>query len=73
MSYDDWRYNDFNTKLRQEVLKILLSKYGGQMEGKEPKYSSQSIYECAHDWISQGHKTSFGVTKYYEAYYAKDN
>ena len=34
MSYDDWRYNDFNTKLRQEVLKVLLSKYGGQMEGK---------------------------------------
>jgi len=73
MSYDDWRYNDFNTKLRQEVLKILLSKYGGQMEDNKPKYSSQSIYECAHDWISQGHKTSFGITKYYEAYYAKDN
>ena len=51
MTYDDWRYNDFNTKLRQEVLKILLSKYGGQMEGTEPKYTNQSIYECAHDWI----------------------
>ena len=73
MTYDDWRYNDFNMKLRQELLKILLSKYGGQMEGVKPKYSTQSIYECAHDWISQVHKTSFGVAKYYEAYYAKSN
>ena len=51
MTYDDWRYNDFNTKLRQEVLKILLSKYGGQMEGTEPKYTNQSIYEHTHRWI----------------------
>ena len=69
MSHDDWRYNDFNTKLRQEVLKILLHKYGHQLKGTEPKYSAKSIYECAHDWISQGHKTPFGVVKYYEAYY----
>ena len=71
MSYDDWRYNDFNTKLRQEVLKILLSKYGSQMDGVRPKHSTKSIYECAHDWVSQGHKTSFGITKYFEAYYTK--
>ena len=51
MSYDDWRYNDFNTKLRQEVLKILLSKYGHQMDNGKPKYTNQSIYECAHRWI----------------------
>ena len=24
------------------------------MEGTRPKYSSQSIYECAQDWVSQG-------------------
>tara|TARA_B100002019_G_scaffold168052_1_gene145336 strand:+ start:309 stop:524 length:216 start_codon:yes stop_codon:yes gene_type:complete len=71
MSYDDWRYNDFNTKLRQEVLKILLSKYAHVMDGAVPKYSQKSIYECAHDWISQGNKTSFGVVKYFEAYYKK--
>jgi hypothetical protein len=71
MTYDDWRYNDFKMKLRKEVLKILLSKFGHQMDGVVPKYTNQSIYECAHDWISQGNKTSFGVVKYYEAYYAK--
>jgi len=43
------------------------------MDNGKPKYTNQSIYECAHDWISQGHKTSFGIVKYYEAYYAKSN
>ena len=70
---EDWRYDDNRMKLRGEVLKILLSKYGGELVNSEPKYSGQSIYECAHDWISQGHKTSFGIVKYYEAYYAKSN
>ena len=71
MTYDDWRYNDFKMTLRKEVLKILLSKFGHQMDGVVPKYTNQYIYECAHDWISQGNKTSFGVVKYYESYYAK--
>jgi hypothetical protein len=68
---DDWRYEEDRLKLRGEVLKILLSKFGGPMEGCVPKYSTQSIYECAHDWVSQGNKTSFGIVKYFEAYYAK--
>jgi len=68
---EDWRYNDFNTKLRQECLKILLKKYAHVMDGAVPKYSQQSIYECAHDWISQGNKTSYGIVKYFESYYKK--
>ncbi len=47
MSIDDWRYEDEKMKVREQALKILLSKYGGQMDGPTPKYSSQSIYECA--------------------------
>ena len=43
------------------------------MEGVVPKYSNQSIYECAHDWVSQGNATTSGIVKYYEAYYAKGN
>ena len=70
---DDWRYSPEKMKLRESVLNILLSKFGGEMDESVPKYSSQSIYECAHDWISQGHKTHFGIVKYYEAYYAKGN
>lgn len=69
MSLDDWRYNDEKMKVREQALKILLAKFGGQMEGVTPKYSSQSIYECAHDWVSQGNFHTAGIVKYYEAYY----
>ena len=70
MSIDDWRYSDQKMKVREQALKVLFTKFGHQMEGVVPKYSTQSIFECAHDWVSQGHKTSFGIAKYFEAYYA---
>ena len=73
MSIDDWRYNDYKMKVREQALKVLLSKFGGQMEGCVPKYSSQSIYECAQDWVSQGNMNTAGIVKYYDAYYAKSN
>ena len=67
---EDWRYNEDRMKLRQEVLSILLKKYGGELDNtRVSKYTNQSIYQCAHDWVSQGHKISSGVVKYYEAYY----
>ena len=52
-------------KLRQQVLMILFRQFG------EGKYTNQSIYECADEWISKGHKISAGVVKYYEAYYSR--
>ena len=73
MSIDDWRYSDHKMKVREQALKVLLSKFGGQMDGVRPKYSSQSIYECVHDWVSQGNMHTAGIVKYYEAYYAKSN
>jgi S-adenosylmethionine:diacylglycerol 3-amino-3-carboxypropyl transferase len=73
MTLDDWRYSDDKMKVRDQALKILLSKFGHQMEGVLPKYSNQSIYECAHDWVSQGNMHTAGIVKYYEAYYAKSN
>ena len=51
--------------LRQRVLLILFKNFG------EGKYSNQSIYECADEWIEKGHKISSGVVKYYDAYYNK--
>ena len=70
---EDWRYNDDRMKLRQEVLNILLKKYGGGLDStRKSKYTNQSIYQCAHDWVSQGHKISSGVVKYYEAYYGNN-
>jgi hypothetical protein len=70
---EDWRYSDEKMMIREQALRILLSKYGGEMDGPSPKYSSQSIYECAHDWVSQGNMHTAGIVKYYEAYYAKSN
>jgi hypothetical protein len=60
-------------KVREQALKVLLSKFGYEMEGVLPKYSNQSIYDCAHDWVSQGNMNTAGIVKYYEAYYAKTN
>jgi len=76
MSIDDWRYSEDKLKLREQALLILLKKYGSELNSttRESKYKSQSIYECAHDWISQGNVNCNGIVKYYEAYYyAKSN
>ena len=56
---------DEQLKLRQQVLMILFKQFG------DGKYSNQSIYECADECISKGHKISSGVVKYYDAYYNK--
>jgi len=64
MTLDDWRYSDDKMKVRDQALKILLAKFGHHLEGGVPKYSSQSIYECAHDWVSQGNMhTSDGLVR----------
>ena len=73
MSIDDWRYSDQKMKVREQALTVLFAKFGAPLEGGTPKYSNQSIYECAHDWVSQGNMHTAGIVKYYEAYYAKDN
>ena len=73
MSIDDWRYSDHKMKVREQSLKVLLSKFGSEMGEGQPKYSSQSIYECVHDWVSQGNMNTAGIVKYYEAYYAESN
>ena len=62
----DWLYSKERMNLREQCLLILLKKYGG---GSHDETDNQSIYECAHDWISQGHNTTSGIIKYYEAYY----
>ena len=56
---------DEQMKLRQYVLMVLFKEFGNG------KYSNQSIYECADEWISKGHVISGGVVSYYKAYYNK--
>ena len=73
MSIVDWRYSDQRMKVRNQCLNVLIAKFGHQLEGGLPKYSNQSIYECAQEWVSQGNMHTAGIVKYYEAYHAKSN
>lgn len=67
----DWRYNEERMELRQQVYTILLNKYGGLInENGEPTHSMESIQNCCHDWVSQGHVSSSGIVNYFLAYYA---
>jgi len=66
---EDWRYSEQKLKLRESALKVLLTKYGSQLKKSLPEHSNQSMYECAHDWVSQGNVNTNGIIKYFEAYY----
>ena len=67
---EDWRYSDERMELRQKCYTLLLGRFGSQSdENGEPIYSMQSISECSHDWVSQGNMNTFGLVKYYQAYY----
>ena len=57
-------------ELREKCLSVLLNKYGSALnEDGSPVVSTEKIYACAHDWVSQGHPNTMGIIAYYEAYY----
>ncbi len=67
---EDWRYSNPKMEVRKQGLAILLSRFGSELdENGEPKYSNKSIYECVHDWVSQGNMRTDGIIRYYRAYY----
>ena len=67
---EDWRYSEEKLGVRQQAIRILLHKYGSGLDHtRKSKYTCRSIYECAHDWVSQGNANCTGITQYYEAYY----
>ena len=65
----DWRYSEHKLNLRSECLLTLLQEFGSDLHNGAPKYSNQSLYECTHDWISQGAVNSNGIIEYYNKYY----
>ena len=66
----DWLYTEERLALRGECLSRLLHKFGWELnENNLPKYSMQSMHECAHDWVSQGNNTPIGITSHYLNYY----
>ncbi len=70
MMESDWLYSSDRMQLRERALSILLNRYGSAIdEGGTPLCSTESIYACAHDWVSQGNIRLDGIIKYYEAYY----
>jgi hypothetical protein len=66
----DWRYSDERMDIRSQGLNILMKKFGSEIcSDGSPRYSNQSIYECVHDWVSQGNLRTDGIVAYYKAYY----
>ena len=66
----DWRYSDDRMDVRTQCLGILLKRFGSEIcSDGSPRYSNQSIYECVHDWVSQGNIKTDGIVAYYKAYY----
>ena len=73
MIKQDWIYSDDRMALREQCLSILLRRFGSRMKDDgTPENSTESIYACAHDWVSQGHPKTDGIVKYYEAYYREE-
>ena len=67
---NDWRYEPQKMVLREQCLSILLKKFGEDIkEDGTPMNSPKCIYECAHDWVSQGNKRPDGIVAYFKAYY----
>ena len=54
------KYSAAKMKLRKDVLKILLSKFGHEGNNK-------AIYECADEWVEK-YVISAGVVDYFNAY-----
>lgn len=72
MNENDWRYSDDRMNVRTQGLNILLKKFGSEISSDgSPLHSNQSIYECVHDWVSQGNARTDGIVAFYEAYYAR--
>ena len=66
----DWRYEPERMALREACLSLLLREFGSELnENGTPKNPTATIYECAHDWVSQGNKYSDGVVQYYKSHY----
>ena len=66
----DWRYEPERMALRESCLSMLLREFGSDLKPDgTPVQPTANIYDCAHDWVSQGNKYSDGVIEYFKKYY----
>ena len=71
---EDWRYSEEKLRVRQQAISTLLHVYGSELDrDRKSKYTCKSIYECAHDWVSQGNAATDGIVQYYRDYYYANN
>ena len=61
---DSWLYSPERMEFRAFVLLSLLQVFGSSRIDEEV-YSTEDIYACAHDWVSQGNKTTTGLLGYF--------
>jgi hypothetical protein len=64
-SWKDWRYTDDRLALRSQCILRLLKEYGGVKIDTAP-YKTRDLFECAHDWISQGNQSVDGIVNYFK-------
>ena len=69
MMETDWLYTHERMALREKVLFILLKRFGGEAVPENNK----AIYECAHDWVSQGNRNTEGLLDFYHENYRGTN
>jgi len=70
MTENNWIYSDDRMHLRSQCLFMLLEKFGSALtENGEPLHSTESMYGCAHDWVSQGNPSPDGILDYYKNHY----
>ena len=70
----NWLYSDDRMELREQTLSTLLRHFGSALNREGiPVYCTESIYACAHDWVSQGNATPDGVVEYYKENYVESS
>ena len=70
MYSSNWLYTEDRMNLREMCLSALLREYGSDIKGDgTPICSTRSLYECAHDWVSQGNPMPNGILEFYENNY----
>ena len=63
-----WLYSDERMEFRSKCIAILFKNYGG-VRIEETSYSTEDIYNAAHDWVSQGNQGVEGLAQYFESTY----
>ena len=68
MSNTSWLYSEERMEFRAKCITLLFKNYGG-VRIEEATYSTEDIYNAAHDWVSQGNQGVEGLAQYFESTY----